>query len=1201
MGTLDKVKGLVENPPKEYRSAPFWGWNDRLQKENLGEQIEGFKKAGMGGFFIHSREGLETEYLSTEWMEDVKFCVDKARENDLELWIYDEDKWPSGAAGGMVSRVNPAEFTARALTMECGKAGELAVPAKLSNEEERTVTGDSDSIMCGENRSTDENSMSGRNGSEDLAVEETMETEFLQGVYVIQTTADGRFIKRMKEYLTYEEAAEACGVDEEILLLRQEISGKSEWYNGLMPPDNLNPESVKTFLKLTHEHYEEVFGGSFPKEVKGFFTDEPNCCDFFSVFHEGRPWIPWSIGFTEYFIEKRGYDPQEKLPYLFFDGEGAEKIRHDYWKTVAQRFEESYMKQVYEWCDKRGLRTTGHILYENDLGYQTRVCGAAMPQLRYLHNPGIDLLGAQTDEYLTVKQCASVAHQYERSMTISEAYGCTGWELDFSTQKWLGDWQFALGITRRCQHLALYSITGCRKRDYPPVFNYQNTWWDDNDKMENYFGRLALCLSQGEPVRKVLMIHPISSIWTECRSDRAEDFNHLEMNMGWLDEHITSLNRKGEYYNRIAKALTAGHVDFDFGDEILLEQDGKVEDGMFVAGKCSYQVVVVPGVSNLFANTVKLLKEFLAAGGMVIWLKPYPVMIEGERIGSKQICVAKRWDKKIDSEDVNEEKSDRRKVCGKYGDIRDVLDEEAFVHTVEQEWELTEAVAKCTGKDFTVRNASGAEDGEILSMLRKTEDGHILFLTNHDRNNAHQVYIKLDCGNAVEELDPLTGEVCEVETVADGEGVCFTRTFETGMSRIYFVKKMIGAGQIIKEINSVEDKCGIEEDTTVVDLAAVSDGVNAVHEMTVSKAATFPYRHPHYTDPVLATFGPDAKLRRTMENVLTIDKCTYELGVASENKICDGNAMVEDKDLDAIVEQVSEFRHGSELSEAGSVCESAEMEIWQAQKEIREKLRMQQVYYNGAPQRYTWVDQPHPADGTPFTMHFRFNVAEDISSECSFVIEKPYGLEVYFDGVKCAQTGKWFIDKDMRCFGLPALSKGVHRITIKGSYDQKRELEDVFVIGNFAVDMSGNISREKEILHTGDWSMQGYVNYPGGMIYQYKVPQLISDKQVLLHLGEWRGTLLKVRVNGKEAGFHFEKKNCVTDVTGLFEKEENTLEIEVSGSPRNMFGPFHQSYTGCSRISWADFRTEGMFHTDGKVLKPYGMMGQSYICEYEEQ
>ena len=95
--------------------------------------------------------------------------------------------------------------------------------------------------------------------------------------------------------------------------------------------------------------------------------------------------------------------------------------------------------------------------------------------------------------------------------------------------------------------------------------------------------------------------------------------------------------------------------------------------------------------------------------------------------------------------------------------------------------------------------------------------------------------------------------------------------------------------------------------------------------------------------------------------------------------------------------------------------------------------------------------------------------------------------------------------------------------------------------GNFAVDMSGNIFQEKEILHTGDWCMQGYVNYPGGMIYQYKVPRLISDKQVLLHLGEWCGTLLKVRVNGKETSSHFEKKNCVTDVTGSISRKRKTL------------------------------------------------------------
>lgn len=121
------------------------------------------------------------------------------------------------------------------------------------------------------------------------------------------------------------------------------------------------------------------------------------------------------------------------------------------------------MKQIYEWCEKEGVELTGHMLYENDLGYQTRVCGAAMPQYKYIHRPGIDLLGEQTKEYLTVKQCASVAHQYGKKHTISETYGCTGWEFGFDGQKWLGDWQFVNGIDRRCQHLAQYSISDAGK------------------------------------------------------------------------------------------------------------------------------------------------------------------------------------------------------------------------------------------------------------------------------------------------------------------------------------------------------------------------------------------------------------------------------------------------------------------------------------------------------------------------------------------------------------------------------------------------------------------------------------------------------------------------------------------------------------------------------------------------------------------
>ena len=41
-------------PTSEYRAAPFWAWNCRLDEATLKEQIDVFERMGMGGFF-HAR------------------------------------------------------------------------------------------------------------------------------------------------------------------------------------------------------------------------------------------------------------------------------------------------------------------------------------------------------------------------------------------------------------------------------------------------------------------------------------------------------------------------------------------------------------------------------------------------------------------------------------------------------------------------------------------------------------------------------------------------------------------------------------------------------------------------------------------------------------------------------------------------------------------------------------------------------------------------------------------------------------------------------------------------------------------------------------------------------------------------------------------------------------------------------------------
>lgn len=104
------------SPEPKWRPMPFWSWNDRLEPAELKRQIDAMRSAGYGGFFMHSRVGLVTKYLSDEWMEDVRACADYAEQQGLFAWLYDEDMWPSGYAAGAVPAASD-DFKEKALVL----------------------------------------------------------------------------------------------------------------------------------------------------------------------------------------------------------------------------------------------------------------------------------------------------------------------------------------------------------------------------------------------------------------------------------------------------------------------------------------------------------------------------------------------------------------------------------------------------------------------------------------------------------------------------------------------------------------------------------------------------------------------------------------------------------------------------------------------------------------------------------------------------------------------------------------------------------------------------------------------------------------------------------------------------------------------------------------------------------------------------
>ena len=97
------IAELAGNPPESSRPVPFWSWNDKLEAEELSRQIRLMHEAGLGGFFMHARGGLLTDYLGEEWFSLTKTAIRTAAECSMNPWAYDENGWPSGFGNGRVN------------------------------------------------------------------------------------------------------------------------------------------------------------------------------------------------------------------------------------------------------------------------------------------------------------------------------------------------------------------------------------------------------------------------------------------------------------------------------------------------------------------------------------------------------------------------------------------------------------------------------------------------------------------------------------------------------------------------------------------------------------------------------------------------------------------------------------------------------------------------------------------------------------------------------------------------------------------------------------------------------------------------------------------------------------------------------------------------------------------------------------------
>lgn len=369
--------------------------------------------------------------------------------------------------------------------------------------------------------------------------------------------------------------------------------------------DILDERVVKRFIETTYEVYKKRLGGDvFGKTMPGFFTDEPQ------YYKSGTP---WTALFAEKFKARFGYDILDHLLLLIEDRGDYKKIRYDYHVLLHELYINSYIKQIYDWCEKNGCKVTGHSMGEDNLSGQINCTGGMMQFYRYEHIPGIDWLCRPLKRDISSKQLGSVCAQLGRKKSISEMFAMCGWDVTPEELKNIADLQYVNGVNITCQHLYAYSYRGQRKRDYPAHYCAHNVWQKHLRDFNLFFDRVGYALSLGTELADTLVIHPVRNAYMY--------HTHNVPNASIYHKHngrSEAMYAEDHRHYDLSDALGTHQVAYHYADETMLKDLGSAENGSIRLGECVYDKVVVPDVESIDASTAKILKEYLAGGGKLV-------------------------------------------------------------------------------------------------------------------------------------------------------------------------------------------------------------------------------------------------------------------------------------------------------------------------------------------------------------------------------------------------------------------------------------------------------------------------------------------------------------------------------------------------------------------------------------------------------
>lgn len=596
------------DPPEENRIRPFWFLNGDIEEEQIKKQILEMKDKGLGGFILCARQGMTVPYLSDEWFLTGRKIVELAKQQGLEVWLYDEFPYPSGMSGGEVTLRHPEACQHELVFRECLTEDEKAV---MELGRVTILSAMAYPVTEGRTRWDEGTDIAGSIG-------------IIQPVQIYQRQ-DKENALNSKRFFSYGPEKELYwrnpGGKWRIIVAAAKKIDSFKYYGEFMDP--ADPKAVDAFLETTYEKYYQAFGGLMGTVIKGIYADETHFLgDHF-----------WSFQLPDYYRERFGGEiVQELAAVLDREYPGSARIRYQYFQCMHELLRDRYHKRISEWCGEHGIK------------YMTEIPSMRMSGQMYSHIPGgdpnHDKIGLPLADVIerdfagfrsNTKIISATARQYDRRDSMIESFHSIGWSMTLQDAKWMIDRETFMGASFHAFHAFFYTVDGITKHDAAPSQFLQNPYWEHYRKLADYCARTSRFITETQSSARTAVFHPITSWWTALINPM------LRMKYTGSDAGEEKVARRLiKSYLSLCRTLLFHGIDYDDLDAETLAR-ARIEGNTIKIGRASYNTVLVPPVTNMEGYAGEMLKEFARCKGRVIFCGTLPHEdIDG-------YCFAKEW------------------------------------------------------------------------------------------------------------------------------------------------------------------------------------------------------------------------------------------------------------------------------------------------------------------------------------------------------------------------------------------------------------------------------------------------------------------------------------------------------------------------------------------------------------------------------